>query len=298
MEFDLPSYLGHCCRRVETYLDRHLPAATAFPQPLFEAMRYSLFAGGKRIRPAFAFAAAEAVGGDGEAVLPFAAGLEMIHTYSLIHDDLPAMDDDDLRRGKPTCHKVFGEGTAILAGDGLLTDAFAVVTAPGVLVDHPAERVARIVHELAVAAGSGGMVSGQALDLEAAGRSVDVATLEFLHTHKTGALIRAAVRLGGLAAGAGPDSLEALTHYAARLGLAFQIADDVLDVEGSTVQLGKPVGSDQGLGKATYPALLGMEESKRRATQLMDEALGSLEPFGPAGIPLAALARFVVERTH
>ena len=298
MGFDLPSYLGHCCRRVEAYLDLYLPAATAFPQPLFEAMRYSLFAGGKRIRPAFAFAAAEAVGGDGEAVLPFAAGLEMIHTYSLIHDDLPAMDDDDLRRGKPTCHKVYGEGTAILAGDGLLSDAFAVVTAPGVLARHPAERVARIVHELAVAAGSGGMVAGQALDLDATGRSVDLATLEFLHTHKTGALIRAAVRVGGLAAGAGPDPLETLTRYAAHLGLAFQIADDVLDVESSTEQLGKPVGSDQGLEKATYPALLGMQESKRRAAQLMDEALEALAPFGPGGVPLAALARFVVERTH
>jgi geranylgeranyl diphosphate synthase type II len=296
--YDLTSYLERCCRRVEAYLDRQLPAAASFPQPLFEAMRYSLFAGGKRIRPAFVFAAAEAVGGDGEAALPFAAGLEMIHTYSLVHDDLPAMDDDDLRRGKPTCHKVYGEGTAILAGDGLLTDAFAVVTAPGVLATHPAERVAQIVHELAVAAGSGGMVAGQALDLGAAGHGVDLATLEFLHTHKTGALIRAAVRVGGLAVGAGPDPLEALTRYASRLGLAFQIADDVLDVEGDPAQLGKPVGSDQGLGKATYPALLGVEESKRLAAQLMEEALAALSMFGAGAEPLAALARFVVERSH
>jgi geranylgeranyl diphosphate synthase type II len=296
---DLQDYLAHCCRRVEEYLERQLPASGTFPQPLFDAMRYSLFAGGKRIRPAFTFAAAEAVGGDSRAAVPFAAGLEMIHTYSLIHDDLPAMDDDDLRRGRPTSHKAFGEGMAILAGDGLLTDAFAVITSEGVLASHPPERVARIVHELAVAAGSGGMVAGQALDLKLAGRgSVDVATLEFLHTHKTGALIRAAVRVGGIAVGTGPDQLEVLTRYASRLGLAFQIADDVLDVEGTTEELGKTVGSDQGLQKATYPALLGMQESKRLATTLMEEALEELVSLGPAAEHLAALGRFVVERRH
>lgn len=298
MDGNLTAYMDHCCRSVEAYLDQYLPAASTFPQPLFEAMRYSLFAGGKRLRPALAMAAAEAVGADGEVAVPFAAGLEMIHTYSLVHDDLPAMDDDDLRRGKPTCHKVYGEGTAILVGDGLLTDAFALVTAPKVLARHPAERVARLVHELATAAGSGGMVAGQTLDLNLTGRSVDLATLEFLHIHKTGALMRAAVRVGGIAAGAEAGPLEALTRFGARLGLAFQIADDVLDVEGSTEQLGKPVGSDQGLGKATYPALVGMEESKRRAAQLLEEALTTLAPLGASGAPLAALARFAVERRH
>jgi len=298
MDWNLTAYMDRCCRSVEAYLDQYLPAASTFPQPLFEAMRYSLFAGGKRLRPALALAAAEAVGADGEVAVPFAAGLEMIHTYSLVHDDLPAMDDDDLRRGKPTCHKVYGEGTAILVGDGLLTDAFALITASEILARHPAERVVRLAHELATAAGSGGMVAGQTLDLHLTGRSVDLATLEFLHIHKTGALIRAAVRVGGLAAAAEPEPLEALTQFGARLGLAFQIADDVLDVEGSTEQLGKPVGSDQGLGKATYPALVGLEESKQRAAQLLEEALTALAPLGAAGAPLAALARFAVERRH
>jgi geranylgeranyl diphosphate synthase, type II len=298
VSFDLKAFLDRCRVAVEEYLEGALPAPAAFPQPLFEAMRYSVFAGGKRIRPAFCIGAAEAVGGQAEAAVPFAAALEMIHTYSLIHDDLPAMDDDDLRRGAPTNHVVYGEGIAILAGDGLLTDAFAVLTRPEVLAAHPPERVARVVSEVARAAGSGGMVGGQALDLVSEGVALDLPVLQFLHAHKTGALIRASTVVGALAGGAGESELGALARFAERVGLAFQIADDVLDVEGSTETLGKPAGSDQGLAKATYPALLGLGESKRRARELMGEGLACLEPFGGAGEALRALGRFVVERRH
>jgi geranylgeranyl diphosphate synthase type II len=295
---DLATRLSRWKSLVDGQLDAWLPGGQTFPQPLFEAMRYSLFAGGKRIRPAFAFAAAEAVGGSAEDALPFAAALEMIHTYSLIHDDLPAMDDDDLRRGMPTSHVLYGEGIAILAGDGLLTDAFAFLTGPEVLARHSAPVVARAVSEIARAAGSRGMVAGQALDLTSEGQSVDLPTLEFLHTHKTGAMIRAATVVGGLAGGGGDEALRILALYAERVGLAFQIADDVLDVEGETEVLGKPVGSDERQSKATYPAVIGIGESKRRAVELMESATGCLEPFGGRGDGLAALARFVVERRH
>lgn len=296
MSFDLSDRLGRWKELVDGQLDRWLPPAGAAPRPLFEAMRYSLFAGGKRIRPAFAFAAAEAVGGSADAALPFASALEMIHTYSLIHDDLPAMDDDDLRRGRPTNHVVYGEGQAILAGDGLLTDAFAYLVGADVLSRHGPEVVLRAIGEIAKAAGTRGMVAGQVLDLASEGQELDLPTLEYLHVHKTGALIRASCVVGGLAGGGSEDQLRSLSQYAERVGLAFQIADDVLDVEGDTAVLGKPVGSDQGRAKATYPALLGLGESKRRAAELMGEALGCLAPFGPRGEALAALARFVVER--
>ncbi|MBI5440237.1 MAG: polyprenyl synthetase family protein [Deltaproteobacteria bacterium] len=298
MPFDLESRLAAWKAGVEAYLDARLPPPETFPRPLYQSMRYSLFAGGKRIRPAFAFAAAEAVGGKPERVLPFAAALEMVHTYSLIHDDLPAMDDDELRRGKPTNHVLFGDGIAILAGDALLTDAFAVLASDEVAASTSPELIVKVVGELARGAGTGGMVAGQALDLTSEGKDVDLSTLEYLHTHKTGALIRAAVRIGALAGGADSASLEALTAYAEELGLAFQIADDVLDVIGSTEALGKPVGSDEGLEKATYPALLGIDESKRRAAALMQSAIARLQPFGERAECLAALARFVVERQH
>ena len=298
MGLDLAGYLERCKSEVDRYLETCLPAAGTFPGPLFESMRYSLFAGGKRIRPAFAFAAAEAAGGNRAAALPFAAALEMIHTYSLIHDDLPAMDDDDLRRGKPTNHVVYGEGVAILAGDGLLTEAFLILTRPQVLALHPAERVVRAVFEIAQAAGCSGMVAGQTLDLMSEGKTLDFPTLEFLHARKTGALIRASAVVGGLAAGADQGALARLAKYGERVGLAFQIADDILDVEGATETLGKPVGSDRELAKATYPALLGMGEAKRRAQELVDSALSHLAPFGEAAEPLRALGIFVLERRY
>ncbi len=296
MTGELERRLAQWKAAVEAYLDAWLPAAATFPQPLFEAMRYSVLAGGKRLRPALAFAAAEAVGGTEEDALPFAAALELIHTYSLIHDDLPAMDDDDLRRGKPTNHVLFGEGMAILAGDGLLTDAFALLTRPELLERHGAAVVLGAVQEIARAAGSAGMVAGQALDLTCEGREVDLPTLEFLHTHKTGALIRAATVVGGLAGRASDAELRALTQYAERVGLAFQVADDVLDVESTTETLGKPVGSDEGLRKATYPALLGLGESKRRARELVEAAIECLKPLGERAEPLRGLARLAIER--
>jgi len=295
---DVKAYLETCRARVDGWLDRWMPPADRFPQPLFEAMRYSLFAGGKRMRPAFTLAACETLGGEPEAAVPFAAALEMVHTYSLIHDDLPAMDDDDLRRGRPTNHRVFGEGMAVLAGDGLLTDAFSALTDPEVLRVHPPERVVRAVAELARAAGTGGMVGGQALDLVSEGRVPDLPTLEFLHTHKTGALIRAAVVLGALAAGGAEEDLRRLGRFAERVGLAFQIADDILDVEGDPDELGKPVGSDEGRAKATYPALLGLSESRRLMQAIVAEAMDLLAPYGERAATLRALARFVVERRH
>ncbi len=295
---EVKTYLEACRTRVDEWLDRWLPPADRFPRPLFEAMRYSLFAGGKRMRPALTLAACETLGGEPEAAVPFAAALEMIHTYSLIHDDLPAMDDDDLRRGRPTNHKVFGEGMAVLTGDGLLTDAFSALTDPEVLRVHPPERVVRAVAELARAAGTAGMVGGQALDLASEGRVPDLPTLEFLHTHKTGALIRAAVVLGALAAGAGEEDLGRLGRFAERVGLAFQIADDILDVEGDPEELGKPVGSDEGRAKATYPALLGLSESRRLMQAIVAEAMDLLTPYGERAATLRALARFVVERRH
>lgn len=298
MTLDLDAFLDSCRDGVEAYLRAVLPPPKTFPARLFESMHYSLFAGGKRLRPALCLGACEAVGGQAHRAVPFAAALEMIHTYSLVHDDLPAMDDDDLRRGKPTNHVVFGEGIAILAGDGLLTDAFAVATRPEAVAALGPERVVQIVREIALAAGSAGMVAGQALDLESEGVPIDLPTLEFLHTHKTGALIRAAVAVGAVAGGAGPEETARLERYGSALGLAFQIADDVLDVEGTTDRIGKPVGSDEGLAKATYPALLGLSESKRRARELMEEAIRCLAGFGPAGEPLRALARFAVDRRH
>ena len=298
MGFDLEERLAVWKTQVETFLDVMLPPKNTFPQPLFDSVRYSLFAGGKRIRPAFAFAAAEAVGGEPRVVLPFAAAIEMIHTYSLIHDDLPAMDDDDLRRGKPTNHVLFGEGMAILAGDALLTDAFALLSRPEVVASRSPEVVLRVISEVARGAGTAGMVGGQALDLVSEGREVDLPTLEFLHTHKTGALIRTAAVVGGLVGGGDELALRHLALYGERLGLAFQIADDVLDVEGSAELIGKPVGSDEGLRKATYPALFGIAESKKRAAELMAAAIDCLEPFGEKGEALEALARFVVERQN
>ncbi len=282
---------------VDAALDRWLPEAGDRPPKIHEAMRYSVFAGGKRLRPLLALLACEAVGGKPEDALPAAAALEMIHTYSLIHDDLPAMDDDDFRRGRPTCHKAFGEAIAILAGDALLTQAFQVLADPAAGGVPPARRL-QIIAEIAEAAGSLGMVGGQAQDILAEGQHIDLATLLYLHTHKTGALIRASIRAGGIAGGAEGDRLEALTRFGVKVGLAFQIVDDILDIEGSSELLGKTVGSDARKKKATYPAVVGMEESRREAASLLAEAKEALRPLGPAAEPLLALADFVGQRRH
>jgi geranylgeranyl diphosphate synthase, type II len=280
---------------VEAALDRWLPRAADPPPTIHEAMRYSVFAGGKRLRPLLCLAACEAAGGASPPALPAAVALELIHTYSLIHDDLPAMDDDDFRRGRPTCHKVYGEAVAILAGDALLTHAFQVLAACG---DAPvaADRRLRIVAELASAAGSVGMVGGQTMDMRAEGQALDPETLLDLHRRKTGALLRAAIRMGGIAGGADESALAALTVYGERAGLAFQIVDDILDIEGDSAEMGKSAGSDLRKQKATYPAVFGMAESKRQVGALLQEAKTALQPLGPGAGVLAALADYMGRR--
>ncbi|QWV92274.1 polyprenyl synthetase family protein [Geomonas oryzisoli] len=291
---DLKEYLKQKCQLVDQALERYLPDAKELPASLHSAMRYSVFAGGKRVRPVLMLAACEAVGGSADAVMPAACAMEMIHTYSLIHDDLPAMDNDDFRRGNPTNHKVYGEATAILAGDALLTEAF-ILLSNGTGGD-PAARL-RVIQEIAVASGSRGMVGGQVVDMESEGRhDVDIATLSYIHTHKTGALIRASVRCGAILGGASEEQFKSLTRYADAIGLAFQIADDILDVEGTTEELGKDAGSDQARGKATYPALMGLEASKARAQELVQIALDALSSFDERAEPLRAIASYIVKR--
>jgi geranylgeranyl diphosphate synthase type II len=283
--------------RVEDALERALPPASAWPETIHRAVRYSLFAGGKRIRPLLVMAAADAVGAVHEEVVPFACAVEMIHTYSLIHDDLPAMDNDDLRRGKPTSHKVFGEAIAILAGDALLTRAFhllAEVPAGG-----DAERVARRLQAIALlgeAAGTTGLIGGQVEDLESERRAVDAATLERLHRAKTGALLSACVRGAAVLGGADEATTARLGSYASAVGLAFQVVDDVLDATESADQLGKTAGKDSKADKATYVRVHGLERSKAMAQELRGEALEALAALGERGRGLAFLARLIVDR--
>ncbi|MBT3350193.1 MAG: polyprenyl synthetase family protein [Nitrospinaceae bacterium] len=282
--------------RVEETIDRLVPESGGEPPEMFKIMRYSLFAGGKRLRPILCVAGTEAVGGEPEAILPAACALECIHTYSLIHDDLPAMDDDDFRRGNPTSHKVFGDAAAILGGDGLLTLAFKMMTGAEMTRAAGGERIIEAIKVLADAAGASGMVGGQLLDIRAGGRVNEPAELVEIHRRKTGAMIRASVYMGGLLGGGGDDEMAALSRYGERAGLAFQIVDDILDVEGDAELMGKATGGDAAQDKATYPALHGLEASKEMARQVVDEALEALVAF-PDGAPaLAALARFIVLR--
>ena len=295
MSAGFESYLKDRAQRVDLALDRFLPADTVTPETIHKAMRYSVFAGGKRLRPVLVIAGAEAVGGRMDDVMPTACALEMIHTYSLIHDDLPAMDNDDFRRGRPTSHKVFGEAMAILAGDGLLTLAFRLIAENW----RPAmdARVLRdVLVDVSDAAGTDGMVGGQVADLEAEGRRVSPDMLEYIHLHKTAALIRTSIRVGARLSGARDEQLRALTVAGGDLGLAFQIVDDILDVTGTTEQLGKTAGKDQAQQKATYPAIHGIEASEAQAGRLVGEALHALAPLGPPAEPLRALARFILER--
>lgn len=293
---DFLSVLNERGQRVERALDSYLPRATDYPAVIHEAMRYSVFAGGKRLRPALVLAGAEAAGGDPETVLPAACALELLHTYSLIHDDLPAMDNDDFRRGKPTNHKVFGEPIAILAGDALLTLTFELLARN--METAPVQAVSRVVQEVARAAGTFGLIGGQVVDTVSEGQSIDGATLEYIHRNKTGALYRVAVRSGAILAGAGTRELQALTDYAEQLGLAFQIKDDILDIEGDTAKLGKPVGSDEKNHKATYPALYGLAAAKDKAAAAAQEALQALEIFGPEVAFLREMVHFIVNRDH
>lgn len=292
----LARYLEERRLQVDEALGRFLPAAADHPKEIHEAVRYSVFAGGKRLRPILVLAAAEAAAGQIEDALPVAVAIELIHTYSLIHDDLPAMDDDDFRRGRPTCHKVYGEAMAILAGDALLTQAFILLSGESPAPGLAALARLSVINEIAQAAGSKGMVGGQVVDILQEDRDVDLATLLYLHTHKTGALIRACLRVGGIVASAGPEQMEALTRYGDRIGLAFQIVDDILDLEGSLEALGKRAGSDLRKRKATFPGLLGLEESRQRARSLVGEAKQALRVFGDRGAALGAIADFVVSR--
>jgi geranylgeranyl diphosphate synthase type II len=276
-------------------LDRYLPDADSQPALIHRAMRYSIFAGGKRLRGVLALAAAEVLGQSPEPLLPAAAALEMIHTYSLIHDDLPAMDDDDLRRGKPTCHKVFGEAIAILAGDALLTLAFGTL---GRLqpAGFAAEPVMRVVAEVAAAAGTDGLIGGQVVDLESEGQAIDPDQLAYIHLHKTASLFRAALRTGGILAGAGARDLQALTGYGTSFGLAFQITDDILDLTGDETLLGKPLQSDLANQKATYPSMYGLEQSRRLAEAQVNKALHSVACLGDAAAFLIGAARYLLNR--
>lgn len=296
---DLKSYLKEQCARVDAALDHFLPKETILPHSLHKSMRYSVFAGGKRVRPILMLAACQAVGGDTERAIPAACAMEMIHTYSLIHDDLPAMDDDDFRRGNPTNHKVFGEAIAILAGDALLTEAFRLISNPAFAAGcDPVARLA-VIHEIANCAGSCGMVGGQVVDMESEGKSdIDLPTVQYIHTHKTGALIKASVVAGALLGGADEQKLAAITRYGEAAGLAFQIADDILDIEGTTEEIGKDAGSDVARGKATYPAVMGLAAAKVEAKAMMDEAMRALDVFAGEADPLREIAAYIVKRKN
>ncbi|WP_250121959.1 geranylgeranyl diphosphate synthase CrtE [Chroococcidiopsis sp. CCMEE 29] len=293
--FDLSAYLQERQALVEAALDNAI--TLTYPEKIYEAMRYSLLAGGKRLRPILCLATCEMAGGTIEMAMPTACALEMIHTMSLIHDDLPAMDNDDYRRGQLTNHKVYGEDIAILAGDGLLAYAFEFVAANTQSV--PAERVLQVILRLGRAVGAAGLVGGQVVDLESEGKSdVSVETLNFIHTHKTAALLEACVVCGGILAGIPEPDLQRLSRYAQNIGLAFQIVDDILDITATQEELGKTAGKDLQAQKVTYPSLWGLEESQRQAQQLIESAAAELTPFGEKARPLLAIANFITSRTH
>lgn len=292
-DFDLRRYLETRRLMVEKALENALPDKEGPEARVVEAMRYSLFAGGKRLRPILCLAAAEAVGGEIEAAMPAACAMEMIHTYSLIHDDLPAMDDDDLRRGKPTNHKVFGEAIAILAGDGLLTEAFVLLSEYNTLLP---ERAVQVIGVIARAASFRGMVGGQVVDMLSQNKPADLETVRQMHSRKTAALISAAAESGALAGKGTEAQVEALARYGRAIGLAFQIADDILDIEGDTEILGKTAGSDLARGKVTYPAAVGLERSREAAREQVNNALAALEGFDDKADPLRSLANYIITR--
>ncbi|PYJ31401.1 MAG: farnesyl-diphosphate synthase, partial [Verrucomicrobia bacterium] len=290
---DLKAYLRSRQRKIDRALDRYLPRANTKPATLHKAMRYSLFAGGKRLRPILCLAAAEACRGNVDGALPLACALECIHTYSLVHDDLPSMDNDDFRRGRPTCHKVFGDGIAILAGDALLTIAFEIVSRT-----KPARRynTSALLREISVAAGSQKLIAGQVADLEAEGKDVKRDQLQFIHENKTAAILKSSVRLGAMSANADARKLSAITRFGQRLGLAFQIIDDILDVTQTSEVLGKSAGKDLVAKKATYPAVIGLEESRAEARQLTRQAHNALSMFSSSDAePLHVLANYLLE---
>lgn len=294
--FDLKSHLTTVTEAVDSALNGYLPKKSTPPRSLHKAMRYSLFAGGKRMRPALCLAAAEACGGRAVNALPHAAAVECIHTYSLIHDDLPAMDNDDFRRGKPTSHKVYGEGMAVLAGDALLTLAFEILASAD-----PAQRYSTrdYILDLARSSGSRELIAGQVADLEAEGKPATPSRLRYIHQRKTSALLRCSVRLGGMSANCTPLQLRALSDFGENVGLAFQVIDDILDVTQSSEKLGKTAGKDAQVGKATYPSVVGLEKSQEIARQLTSKAFAALKPFNKKRIrALEALAEHLLNREH
>jgi geranylgeranyl diphosphate synthase, type II len=297
MANSLHSYIQAKGKLVDSALDRYLPKSSTKPSTLHKAMRYSLFAGGKRLRPVLTIAAAEACGGSDRSALPLACAVECIHTYSLIHDDLPCMDDDDFRRGKPTSHKVFGEGVAVLAGDALLTFAFQLV---GAARENKRYGHGALLREVAVASGSLYLIAGQVADLEGEGRKTTWKQLQYIHERKTSALLACSIRLGAMSAQATPEQLKALTKFGYNLGMAFQVIDDILDATKTTEQLGKTAGKDAKAGKATYPAILGMkraEEEAARYTKAATDALKSLK--GKANCTrLFQLAEYLLQRQN
>jgi geranylgeranyl diphosphate synthase type II len=292
---ELKAYLARRQKEVDRALDRFLPKESAKPATIHTAMRYSVFAGGKRLRPILCLASAEACGGEIKAAMPLACAMECIHTYSLIHDDLPSMDNDDFRRGRPTCHKVFGDGIAVLAGDALLTIAFEI--AAGV---QPTRRydVKQIISEIAVAAGSRKLIAGQVADLEAEGQPITRKELRYIHQNKTAAMLIASVRLGVMSANGSAKQLEAISTFGAALGLAFQVIDDILDVTQTSEKLGKSAGKDIAAQKATYPAVIGLEKSREEAQRLTNEAHGALDIFGAKADTLHALANYLLDRDY
>jgi len=296
-EFDLNAYLQRQSAAIDNALEQYLQQYSGESQTIFRAMRYAVFPGGKRIRPILVLATGELFGAPQSSLLPFACAVELIHAYSMIHDDLPALDDDDLRRGKPTAHKVFGEGVALLAGDGLLTEAFHLMSGADVTRRVPAELSLRLIHELSHAAGVVGLVGGQALDLEAENDTdVDLATVEWIHVRKTGALILASIRAGAQVAGAEPADLGRITRYGERLGLAFQIADDILDALGQTAAGEGAESAHNERKKATYPSIVGIPQARETLGELLQLCLDELTPYGAQATPLKALARHIIAR--
>ncbi|QJE97033.1 polyprenyl synthetase family protein [Luteolibacter luteus] len=291
----LKEYLATRSAEVDAALDAFLPKAKEKPATIHAAMRYSIFAGGKRLRPILCLAAAEACGGDVESAMPPACAVEILHTYSLVHDDLPCMDDDDLRRGRPTCHKVYGEGMAVLTGDALLTEAFLILAQTTPAKRYPG---AAYVAELALTGGSTRLIGGQVMDLEGEGKKLTKAQLVKIHESKTAALLTSSIRLGAMTANATEKQLEALSVFGRALGLAFQVIDDVLDVTQSTEVLGKTAGKDAAVEKATYPAILGLEKSRKEAAKFTREALDALKPFGKKAQRLREIAEYLLKREY
>ena len=292
---NLEPYLKSRQKKIDRALERYLPKEKTRPPTIHKAMRYSLFAGGKRLRPILCLAAAETCGGKIDNALPLACALECIHTYSLVHDDLPSMDNDDFRRGRPTCHKVFGDGIAVLAGDALLTIAFEIVSRVKFSARY---NLSILLREIAVAAGSRKLIAGQVADLEAEGRNIDMMGLRYIHENKTAAILTTSVRLGAMSAGANPKDLDAITKFGRALGLAFQIIDDILDVTRTSEKLGKSAGKDAAAKKATYPAVIGLKKSRLEAKRLTRRAHNALSIFDGKAEALHALANYLLEREY